>query len=299
MADASAPHPDPPAELRTIALYGVGLVNGSLGLALRKAGFAGHIVGLGRREPTLRAAADLGAIDSYAVDPRARVGEADLIVMGTPVDVTVEAIASLAEYARPDAVFSDVGSVKAPIVAGCASRLPSIRFVGAHPIAGSERSGVEHARWDLYDGSRCIVTTGPQADDDAVSVVRGVWEGVGARVSTASPEAHDALLATSSHLPHVVATALTHVVYERASGGKRASEYGGGGLRDTTRVALGAPEVWTPILMANADALASLAETMGDELHAFARRLRHGDREAVDAWLERGRDLRAEADDDI
>lgn len=299
MSDASQPRADPLDAVKTIALYGVGLVNGSLGLALRKRGFAGHIVGLGRREATLAAAADLGAIDSYAVEPRARVGEADLIVMGTPVDVTVEAIASLAEYSRADAVFSDVGSVKAKIVAECAARLPAIRFVGAHPIAGSEQSGVAHARADLYAGSRCIVTTGPQADDAATCVVRALWESVGAEVHTTSPDAHDALLAASSHLPHVVATALTHVVYGSANGGQKACEYGGGGLRDTTRVALGAPEVWTPIAMANAGALASLAEGVAGELQELARNLRQGDRDTVNAWLDRGRALRSEGVDDI
>ncbi|MBT7808344.1 prephenate dehydrogenase/arogenate dehydrogenase family protein [Candidatus Poribacteria bacterium] len=298
MTDDTTGQSAPLADVRTLALYGVGLINGSLGLALRARGFAGRIVGVGRRERTLRAAADRGAIDSYGTGPSA-AADADLVVVGTPVDITVDVIAELTQNTRPSTIYSDVGSVKAGIVTECAARLPDARFVGAHPIAGSERAGVEHASADLFDGAKCVVTTGPGADEEAGGVVRRLWETVGSQVITLPADVHDVLLAASSHLPHVVATALTHVVCGKAADGAQAAEFGGGGLRDTTRVALGSSEIWTPIVVANAEPVAALAERMADELLQLAGRLRRGDAGAVDAWLERGRELRAEITDGI
>ncbi len=298
MADDTTGQDGSPSGVRAIALYGVGLINGSLGLALRARGFDGRIIGIGRRECTLQVAANRGAIDSYATRPGA-VAEADLVIVGTPVDVTVDVLGELAEHARPATIFSDVGSVKAGVVAECAARLPAIRFVGAHPIAGSERSSAEHARAELFDGAKCIVTTGPQADHEAAAVVRWMWEFVGAHVIAVPPDAHDALLAASSHLPHVVATALMHVVCGKAHDGMPAARFGGAGLRDTTRVALGSSDIWTPIVTSNSEPVAAMAERMADELAQLASRLRRADVTAVGAWLERGRELRAEIIDDI
>jgi len=273
-------------------LYGVGLINGSLGLALRASGFQGAIVGAGRRERPLRAALEAGAVDRYA-DAHVAVAEADIVVVGTPVDITSRVVANLASHARASTIFTDVGSVKASVVTACADDAAGVRFVGAHPIAGSEQSGVGNARADLFEGATCVLTSGPQADSGAVEVVRWLWERVGAKVVLVTPETHDALLAASSHLPHVVATALAHLVSESGADGLNAASYGGGGLRDATRVALGSEDVWTPILTHNASELAAAVDRLSANLARLADLLRAADADALSAWLRRGRELRA------
>jgi prephenate dehydrogenase len=288
---AHPPHTTP--EPKTVTLYGVGLINGSLGLALRARGFGGAIVGAGRRVKTLRAALEAGAVDRYT-DPPSAAAEADIVVVGTPVDITARVVADLSAHAREDAIFTDVGSVKTSVVAACAAGADGVRFVGAHPIAGSEQSGVGSARADLFEGATCIVTSGPQADPAAVEAIRWLWESVGAKVVVTTPETHDALLAASSHLPHVVATALAHLVSSSGADGLNAAAYGGGGLRDATRVALGSADVWTPILMANAADVAAVVDRMSEDLARLADALRAGDADVLRGWLERGRELRAD-----
>jgi prephenate dehydrogenase len=268
-----------------IVLYGVGLINGSLGLALKERGFRGTILGMGRRAETLEQALGRGAIDDYTLDTEKGLAEADLVVVGTPVDVVADVVARLALHADPATIFSDVGSVKACIVASCRERAPSARFVGAHPIAGSERTGVEAARADLFEGAVCILTPPDDRQDDAVEVVAAMWRGVGCRVLTMDAATHDALLAATSHLPHVAAAALVQVIAAASDETQNALQLAGNGYRDTTRIAQGAPELWAPILMGNARHLEPLVRRLARELEHIADALAREDRDRVHQWL--------------
>ena len=282
------------SSVRKIALYAVGLINGSLGLALRKAGYNGEIVGVGRRAETLERALSKGAVDRYALETQ--IGDAldgaDIAVSGTLPHLIVDSIALLRRSAPDAAAFTDVGSVKAEIARGCGEIVPNGRFVGGHPIAGSHLTGVEHADADLFQGRVCVLTPSAETDPDAAALVRAMWERVGMRVIEAPPTAHDALLAASSHLPHVAASALAAAVGSVSVGGLDADSLVGGGYMDATRIAQGSAELWEPILRMNAKPVERVIRRYIDALSAFADALAAQDGAEIRALLEEGRRAR-------
>jgi prephenate dehydrogenase len=275
-----------------IVLYGVGLINGSLGLALKARGFAGRVVGIGRRAETLEIACEVGAVDEWTLDPADGLRQARLVVIGTPVDCVAATVKRLTEHAEPDALFTDVGSVKAGIVRDCARLAPTTHFVGAHPIAGSERMGAKAARADLFENAVCVLTPSTATHPEDVQRIHDLWERVGARVVEMSPEVHDALLAASSHLPHVVASALARVVADTVVDGRPALDFAAGGFRDTTRIAAGSVEMWTPILRENAVEIAAAVRRFSRELDTIADAIEADDADAIREWLRRSSSIR-------
>ena len=238
-------------ERMTVA--GVGLIGGSLALAVRAAGMVGEIVGLGRSAANLRTALDRGIIDRASHDPADAARDADLLVLAVPVRACAPVAAACAPALRAGAVVTDVGSVKAPVVAAVEAVLPpSLTFVGAHPIAGTEASGAGAACAELFRGRRCVITPGPRAAPDAVGRIRALWEAAGMHVETMAPERHDAVLAWTSHLPHVLAFSVVTAILAAEPA---AARWGGPSLRDVTRVAASAPETWTDIFLCNAAAI--------------------------------------------
>ncbi|MDA1190576.1 MAG: prephenate dehydrogenase/arogenate dehydrogenase family protein [Candidatus Poribacteria bacterium] len=276
-------------------LYGVGLINGSIGLALRARGFEGEIVGVGRREETLERAAERGAIDDYTTDERAGFADADIIVIGTPVDLIAQKVADAVEIA-PNAVITDVGSVKASVVRECRRTAPTARFVGSHPIAGSEVAGVAGSKPDLFQRAVCVVTPVEETDAGALEIVKDLWETLGSNVVELSPEVHDQLLAASSHLPHVAASALTYAVASFETNGINARSLTGKGFGDTTRIAKCSTDVWEPIIRHNATALAPMVRRLAEELERIAHLIDEKDTASIRKWLSEARDLRAEMD---
>jgi prephenate dehydrogenase len=191
-----------------VAIVGVGLIGGSLALAARQAGLIGSVVGVGRGAENLATAKARGFIDRATTDPEA-VGAVDLVVLAVPVRSTEPVVRQLLPHLEPGTVLTDVGSVKAPIVSALEPLCPEpLSFVGAHPIAGSERAGAAAADEALFRGARCVVTPTARTDRTALEKIETLWRGVGATVERMSPEAHDRALAWTSHLVHVVAYAL-------------------------------------------------------------------------------------------
>ncbi|MGD9765158.1 MAG: prephenate dehydrogenase [Candidatus Binatia bacterium] len=265
------------------AIIGVGLIGGSLALAARAAGLIGEVVGLGRSEANLRVGLERGILDR-AVRDAADVGRVDLVVLAVPVRRTAAVAATLAPYVGAGAVWTDVGSVKGMVVEPMEALLGAERpFVGAHPIAGSERAGAAAAAIDLFRGARCVLTPTPRTDAAALARVRGLWEGVGARIEVMSPAAHDRALAWTSHLPHVVAYALVGGL-ARAAGDLGA--LAGPSWRDTTRVAASSPELWRDIFLANADAVLAAVDGFAAEIERLRAAVAHGDEAALTALLE-------------
>jgi len=245
-----------------VTVVGVGLIGGSLAGAMRAAGLAGEVVGFGRGEANLETARARGLVDRATRDPAAAAAGADAIVLAVPHGSYAAVAAALRPHAPAGALLTDVGSVKAMPVAALerawAGRGP---VVGAHPIAGSEASGAGAARLDLFRDRPCIVTPTATTDPDALGRVRALWTALGARVEEMPPAVHDELLARASHLPHLVAYALTAAVGAGTADGRAAIDYVGTGFRDTTRIAASASQLWADIALANAPALASaLAE---------------------------------------
>lgn len=278
----------------SVALLGTGYIGGSLVLALRAAGLDRCVVGFDVDPTALAAALRLGVIDRAASDAPSAVEDAALVVLAMPVGAIVPAAALIAPRLTPHALLLDVGSVKGPLVSGVEDVLPwPERYVGSHPIAGLEQSGPAAARADLFRGRAVVVTPTERTAPDALEEVTALWSRVGAEVVRMAPEAHDRLLARTSHLPHVVAFALAHAMGEVESLGAIASRIAGTSARDGTRVAASNPAVWRDIFLANRLALLPAI----DELAAFVEELRRlvtmGDGEAIGRRLEEARARRA------
>jgi prephenate dehydrogenase len=274
------PHPN-------VTLIGVGLIGGSIGQALRARRLAGRVVGVGRDPGRLEEARRLGAIDEGATDLARAVAAADVVVVCTPVDRIAAEARRAAALAPGHALVTDAGSTKARIVAEVeADPRARAAFVGAHPIAGSERNGVAHARPDLFDGRPCALTPTDRTPPDRLGRARAFWSSIGCTLVELDPESHDRALAATSHLPHVVAAALAS-----AAGADRL-DLAAGAYRDTTRVAAADPALWTAIFLENRAPLLDALDRLDAQLDAFRRALRDADAPALLDWWRSARENR-------
>jgi len=228
-----------------VTIVGLGLIGGSLGMALRRRRLARTIVGVSRRPASLRRAKRLGAIDWGTTDLARAASGADVVVLATPVDVIVPYGRRAARAMRPGGVLTDVGSTKAAVVRALARGLPrGVSFVGAHPIAGSERRGIEAADARLFDGALCILTPTARTDRRALRVVRRLWSPLAGRVIAMNPDRHDRLLAGLSHLPHLVACSLIGAMTDALPRPPQS-------FLDMTRITQSDPDLWDDIFLSN------------------------------------------------
>lgn len=279
-----------------VAIIGVGLIGGSLGMILREQGWARSVVGVGRRVENLKTAVALGAIDRFVADPIEGVREADLVVLATPVDTYQQHLSHWGGSLKPGTIVTDVGSVKGKLVRQAESLLPRhVRFVGAHPIAGKEKTGVAAGSTTLFKGARCILTPTPTTDPEALNAVRRMWELTGSIVLTMDPMVHDTILGAVSHLPHVAAFALMNAlaeVKERVIPELDLKAHSGGGLRDTTRIAASSPEMWRDICLWNRDNLVSLIDIYERHLAQFKAMIQAGDGPGLEKSMEQAKSIR-------
>ncbi len=247
--------------IRRLAIIGVGLIGGSLARVLREKGEVGEVVGIGRGAENLRKGVELGVIDRYFHDPAEGVKDADLVFLATPVCSIVDVTAAIAPHLAPGAVVTDGGSVKEGLVAACEALMPpGVHFVGGHPIAGTEKSGVEASFATLYQGRRCILTPTATTDPSALEKVKRMWETAGSEVVLMDVVKHDRVLAAISHLPHMVAYALVNAVegYDRFD--ESILRYSAGGFRDFTRIASSDPYMWRDIALMNREAIMEMMD---------------------------------------
>lgn len=272
------------AEYDTVAIIGVGLIGGSIGLALRERRLAQNIVGIGRRQTSLDKARDVGAIDHGVTNLANGVAQAQLIIVATPVDSIAERVIQASAACPAASLITDAGSTKASIVgaadAGLAARRSGPRFVGSHPLAGDHRTGPEHARADLLEGRTVVITPTEHTRPAAVTEVSGFWQSLGANVVSMTPDKHDAALAVTSHLPHVAAVALA------AATPTELLPLTAGGWRDTTRVAGGDPALWQAILTENRQHVLDALDLMGKTFSNLRESLAQGDNESLISILE-------------
>jgi prephenate dehydrogenase len=281
---------------RQVAIIGVGLIGGSLGMVLKRQGLADTVVGVGRRVDNLETAVRLGAIDRYVGNADEAVRAADLVVLATPVDTYERHLKEWGESLPADAIVSDVGSVKGPLVEQAERLLPRrVRFVGAHPVAGREKTGVAAGSVDLFRGARCIVTPTERTDQNALRTVTDLWEEAGSVVCSMDPFLHDRVLGAVSHLPHVAAFALVNALLdlrERSMPELDLLSYAGGGLRDTTRIAASSPEMWRDIFLWNRDNLVAMIEAYQQRLERLKELIADGSGPAIERELERAKEAR-------
>lgn len=268
--------------INRLAIIGVGLIGGSLARALRDNGGVREIVGYGRSIGTVQEAMRLGVIDRAEVSIADAALGADMVVVAVPVGSMLDVLAQLAPGLGDRAVVTDVGSVKASIVAAARPVLGAKfrNFVPGHPLAGGEKSGVQASVSDLFQGRRIILTPEPETDADAVARVRAMWHAVGAEVATMSAQVHDEIVAASSHLPHLLAYTLVDMLV-RMDNHRAIFENSASGFRDFTRIASSDPAMWRDICIANGDSILPLVRQFQTDLDAVAQAVEQGDEHAL------------------
>ncbi len=265
----------------------------SLALGLKKRGFAGKILGYARRAETRDQALAAGVVDAVFADPADAARDADVVVICVPIWSIAQLAEEIIPALKPGAVVTDVGSTKSELLKTLAPLFAASEacFVGSHPIAGSEKTGIEAGDPDLYEGRLTVVCPSADTPAAAEALARDLWESAGSEVIELSPEEHDSTLASTSHLPHMIAAALARSVAD-GDPSKRA-DFCGTGFKDTTRVASGSADMWVDIIDTNRAALEAELDRFHDELRGLIDILRKGDGDDIRAWLE---DARADRD---
>ncbi|MDK1031986.1 MAG: prephenate dehydrogenase/arogenate dehydrogenase family protein [Planctomycetia bacterium] len=269
---------------KQVTILGVGLIGGSLALALKVRGLALRIVGVGHREASIEKALDCGAIDQGTLSADEGVSGSDMVVLATPVSLFAPLMQQAAYALAPGTIVIDVGSVKRSVIRDVVPLVPAgCHFVPCHPLAGSECRGIDAARADLLEGAVCVITPTEETDAESLRRVTEMWQAVGMKVAKLTPESHDRLIAGASHLPHVVASALVHALADDAE------HLAATGFADTTRVAGGAPGLWCDILLANADEVLDSIASFSGVLSKFCDALKARDGDTLKTLLTEAR----------
>ncbi len=268
--------------IHRLCVIGIGLIGGSLARALRTAGAVETVIGCGRGEENLLRALELNVIDESSRNPATAVAGADMVVVATALAATPNVLAAIAPAIGADAIVTDVGSAKRRVVEAARSRLGEnfSRFVPGHPIAGTEKSGVDASFASLYHDHRVILTPVPETEAAALRRVTWMWEAAGATVTEMDVDHHDNMLAATSHLPHMLAYALVECL-AGMEGSDEIFTYAAGGFRDFTRIASSSPQMWSDIAMDNRDALLSMLERFTATYEQLYDALESNDRNAL------------------
>lgn len=276
-----------------ITIVGVGLLGGSLGLAIKRRRLAKQVCGYVRRTASIKESERVGAMDFATTDLLAAVWDADLIILCTPL----AQMRSLAEQMRPalkrGAIVTDVGSVKGSVVSDVEALVTraGAHFVGSHPMAGGEKQGVLASRADLFECAMCVVTPTKRTSPAALRKVEKFWKTLGTRLLRTTPDAHDALVSRSSHLPHLLAASLVNLVLDPKLPAEQA-QLCATGFRDTTRIASGSPEMWRDIALTNSKHLSRTVDGLVLELGRFRDALKRSDSKAISKFFETAKQRR-------
>ncbi len=269
-----------------VAVLGIGLIGGSFALALKERGLARHIVGVARREETLRAALGAGLCDEATSDATEAARGADLVFLASPVGALPQLCAQIAPLVAPGCLVTDGGSTKARVVEACEPLFAHAHFVGGHPVAGSADSGPLAARADLFEGATWILTPTPRTQPKALGTLRELVVQLGAKPLEMAPQIHDELLAVSSHLPHLTASLLVQTFLKSKAEAPQIAELVAGGWRDSTRVAAGSAEMWRDICLDNAPSIEHALDEFARELEKLRALVAARDGAALEKWLD-------------
>lgn len=276
-----------------IAIIGIGLLGGSLGLAIRNKGLAKSVYGYVRRQEVIQKCIELGIVERASCDISEVVRDADLIILCTPILQMKSLVEMMFPYLKKGAIITDVGSAKARIVEELEDMVlrAGVYFVGSHPMAGSEKTGFEHAKPDLFNGAVCVVTPTQNLPSKITDKVKNFWRDIGSRVIELSPEMHDILVSRASHLPHLVAAQLVLYVLD-SDHPEQQARLCATGFRDTTRIASGSPEMWKDIAVVNKEHLIKTLDEFIFKLKQLKEMLDEGNEEKIMEFFKTAKLLR-------
>lgn len=273
----------------TVAIVGPGLIGGSIGMALRRRGLAGRVIGIGRRQISLDEALEVDAIDECTLDLADGVSEADLVILATPIRAIPELAPTVAGAMKSGAVLTEVSSTKQQVIRtlrAALSEREDLVLIPTHPMAGSELRGPLHATDDLFEGSVCIFTPLTDTPPEALENLRTMWEALGTTIYRMKPADHDRIVASVSHLPHLAAAALARTITEQQG------LFAGGGFIDTTRIASGDPRLWRDICESNTSEVCQSVDRLIHELFRLRRLLECDDYQGLQQYLQEAKDRR-------
>ena len=275
-----------------VAIVGTGLIGGSIGLGLKERGLATTIIGVGYRKVSINKALKINAIDEGTLKVEDAVKQADIIILATSVNLIPEYAKKIIPLMKKSAILTDVGSTKDYIVSQVNNEIKSTcdgekpNFIGAHPLAGSEQRGIESARPDLFEGSVCVLTPTSLNSKKSITRLSNMWKALGAKISVLTPSKHDEVLALVSHLPHFVASSLAGVIDEKHW------KFAASGLRDTTRIASGDPDLWLSISKQNKQEIVKALRRFSKEVECTINDLENGNDKKLLGRLKKAKTVR-------
>jgi cyclohexadieny/prephenate dehydrogenase len=277
-----------------VALIGLGLIAGSMSLAMRRAGLAGEVTGFARSSETRATARDIGLVDRVCDTAAEAVQGADLVVLCVPVGAMAAVAADIAPYLKPGATVTDVGSVKGHVVDTVGPHIPAgVHFIPAHPMAGTEHSGPESGFAELFENRWCLLVPGEDADPAALARLRALWQAMGANVEEMEVEHHDLVCAVVSHIPHVIAYTMVGVADDfRRVSEQEVVKFSAAGFRDFTRIAASDPTMWRDVFLTNKQATLEILGRFTEELFALQRAIRTGDGDHLFDYFTHTREIR-------
>lgn len=273
-----------------ITILGVGLLGASFALALKKNRLCRTITGFGRNRENLQKAKERNIIDSFEQDPVAACRDSDLIMLSAPVGIFAGMVKTIAPALKKGSLLTDVGSVKGILVREIEKMMPKdVHYVGGHPIAGSDRSGIDSANAELFRDARCVITPTENSDPSSLEKIRNLWKALGSEVIILNPEEHDRIYASVSHLPHLIAYAMVNTVAEMD---RSYLDFSGKGFMDSTRIACSSEELWNDICLLNKDNIIEALAVFQKKLDMLGRYLKAGDSDSLKAEFRKARILR-------
>ncbi|MCX5680886.1 MAG: prephenate dehydrogenase/arogenate dehydrogenase family protein [Candidatus Omnitrophica bacterium] len=276
-----------PLLFRKVTVIGIGLLGGSLAVAMKKNHLAREVVGVSRRQAALNFAVKNRIVDSGTNNIVKAVENADFVILATPIQTILSLLTSLGPHLKRGCIITDIGSTKTSIVQAAQKHLPNhVLFVGGHPLAGSEKKGVEFSDAALFNQSFCLLTPTDKTNKDALDKVSEVWTRVGSIVKIVSPDEHDSILAHTSHIPHLLAYGLIDSIPSNYL------MYGATGLKDTTRIASSTPELWSDICMQNSKNILKSLDEVVKVLASYRKAISVGDENALTDFFKKAKEKR-------
>ncbi len=272
---------------KRVTIVGVGLMGGSVGLAIRKYRLAKEVIGLSQKQSSLVAAIKKKAIDTACSDVPKAIRNADLVILATPVDSIIKLLTTISPYLRRGCVVTDIGSSKVEVVSAAEKVLSNnVIFIGSHPLVGSEKQGVEFATAELFDHSQCIMTPTKKTHYSAQEKVKKLWTKIGSHVSILSAQEHDEIMAYTSHLPHLLAFGLVEVISPEQL------KFAAKGLLDTTRIAGSSPQMWNDICLSNSQNVLKSLDHFVKDLSILRKAIVNKDQSTLLEYLTRAQKKR-------
>ena len=279
---------------KKVCIIGLGLIGGSIGLAMKRSKISNQIIGFARSNSTLKRAIELGLVDKVKDNLEDAVNDCDLIILATPLSTFKKLVEEMSPFLKKDCIITDTGSAKLSVIEDLRGILPNnVEFIPGHPIAGTEESGPDAGFAELFDNRWCILTPTEENSSNAIGRIKEFWESIGSKVEIMDPLHHDKVLAITSHIPHLIAFNIVGTANNLANvTEKEVVKYSAGGFRDFTRIAASDPKMWSDIFTYNSEAVLEMLELFSNDLAKLKSAVIKKDSDLLFSNFEKTREVR-------